>query len=485
MAGLPEEGQPFGRYDITRRIGRGGMGVVYAAVQRGLGRDVALKVLSSDYADSEDYRHRFLREAEVLGRLDSPHVVSVHDSGEQDGWLYIAMQLVPDGDLHAKLKEFGPMPVRLALDVVAQVAEGIAAAHRAGIIHRDVKPSNVLLRQLGPEKVHAYVCDLGISRVLDSQHTRTQGVIGTFAYMAPERHEGHTATEASDIYALGCLLWASLTGAAPYTGTDSQVVLGHLHGAIPQLDRTDELGNGVNELLRRSMAKDPAGRHTDAAEFSGACRALVEVAQRAPAPETPDTGETVGADVLPLRGDRGQGEDLVQPGGPDEPPPGPEPAPEPEPEAVADPEPSRPGRSSRPGRRLLVAGIVLVAALALGGATAAFLLGGEDDPRPPGPTDPTGAAAAPRDATVREFCKAFRDFNFNPDYAEGRATIDDLVEVGTPAGLTGQQRDGFVTLVEVVQDSRTEDEFLTAFSALDGDDAEDVDAFQAYTRSKC
>lgn len=475
MTGLPQEGQPFGRYDITRRLGRGGMGVVYAAVQRGLGREVALKVLSSDHADNEEYRGRFLREAEVLARLDSPHIVSVHDSGEQDGWLYIAMQLIPDGDLHAKLKEHGPMPTRLALDVAAQVADGIADAHRAGIIHRDVKPSNVLLRQLGPDRVQAYVCDLGISRVLDAQHTRTQGVIGTFAYMAPERHEGHAATESSDIYALGCLLWASLTGAAPYTGADSQVVLGHLHAAIPQLDRSDELGSGVNRLLRRVMAKNPADRHATASEFSADCRTLADMASR-----TPETVEGPAAAPSPVRAVTelpeaapvapAQEEDLVQPGGPDE--------------------SSARTAPSRGSRRPLVAGIVLAAVLAVVGIGAvALTLGRDEGAKAEGGTQGTsgdrGAASAPTDATVRDFCSAFDEFNFNPDYAQSRASVERMVEVGTPAAMTGQQREGFVKFVTVVQASPTEDEFVSAFSALDSEESADVDAFQAYTRSEC
>src|SRR3546814_4020202 len=136
------------------------MGVVYAAVQRGLGRQVALKVLSSDLADNEDYRHRFLREAEVLARLDSPHIIQVHDAGEQDGWLYIAAQLVPDGDLQQMLNTSGPLAPELALDLTAQVADGIETAHRAGIIHRDIKPSNVLLRTRSDDDLQASVCDL-------------------------------------------------------------------------------------------------------------------------------------------------------------------------------------------------------------------------------------------------------------------------------------------------------------------------------------
>src|SRR3546814_160288 len=123
----------------------------------------------------------------------------------------------------------------------------------------------------------SYVCDLGISRVMDSAHTKTQGVIGTFAYMAPERHEGLDATEASDTYALGCLLWACLSGEAPYRGTDGQVLMGHLNGAVPQLPGSDPRSVAINAILRRSMAKVPAERHRTAAEFQASCEAAAKL----------------------------------------------------------------------------------------------------------------------------------------------------------------------------------------------------------------
>jgi serine/threonine-protein kinase len=222
----PVPGDQFGRYDVTRRIGRGGMGVVYAAVHRDLERDVALKLLSPDLADSEDYRNRFIREARVLARLDSPHIVRVHDAGEQDGWLFIATELLPDGDLHDLLNSTGPLPAELAIDLVSQVADGLAAAHDAGVLHRDIKPSNVLVRVRPDGSRQAVVCDFGISAVVGADHTKTAGVIGTLGYMAPERHEGQPASVASDVYALGCLLYALVAGQAPYVGTDVKVAMG-------------------------------------------------------------------------------------------------------------------------------------------------------------------------------------------------------------------------------------------------------------------
>lgn len=283
----PQPGDSFGAYDIVDRIGRGGMGVVYAAVHRDLERDAALKLLSPDLADSEEYRQRFVREARLLARIDSPHVVRVYDAGDHESWLYIATELMPDGDLAQLLARSGPLPLLRALDLVGQVADGLAVAHGQGVLHRDIKPSNVLLRRRPTGELQAVLCDLGISAVMDAEHTRTVGVLGTLGYMAPERHEGGQATVASDVYALGCLLWATITGTAPYVGTDVQVALGHLNGPVPQLSADVDRADGVNVVLARAMAKDPADRYSSAAEVREAVADLARAATPADVLKSP------------------------------------------------------------------------------------------------------------------------------------------------------------------------------------------------------
>lgn len=269
---LPQPGSMFGRYRIRGKLGRGGMGVVFSAVHTDLDRDVAIKLLSPEYSDDAAYRNRFLREAKTLARLDSPYITQVYDAGEQDGWLFIATELVPDGDLKGYLASHGPMSIRAAADFVRQVAMGLAAAHQNGILHRDVKPSNVLVRPTRAG-LQAVVCDLGIAATLGSDLTATAGVVGTLGYMAPERHEGNEATVATDVYSLGCLFWACLTGDGPFRGTDSQVALGHLTAPVPQLPETTPASVTANAILQQTMAKLPEQRFGSATAVARALEA--------------------------------------------------------------------------------------------------------------------------------------------------------------------------------------------------------------------
>ncbi|RYC11430.1 serine/threonine-protein kinase [Nocardioides zhouii] len=266
MAGLPGEGATFGRYDLKRRIGRGGMGVVYEATHRDLQRSVALKLLSMDLLDNEALRNRFIREAQALAAVDSPMIVPVFDAGEHEGWLYIATKLYPDGDLGDWIHEHGALSQEESISVLAQVAEGLADAHEAGFLHRDIKPSNVLLQQR-PGGLRAVICDFGIAFAEGSEHTKTVGVIGTLGYMAPERHEGLPATAASDVYSLGCVLYACLQGRAPWVGTDVKVAMGHLYNPVPQIP---EGADALNRVLARALAKSPDDRYQTAGEFRAA-----------------------------------------------------------------------------------------------------------------------------------------------------------------------------------------------------------------------
>ena len=260
----------IGPYLIDSRLGVGGMGVVYAAHDEALDRPVALKVISPQLADDEEFRARFVREARAMASLDSPHVVQVYAHGETDGQLWIATQLVPDGDLGTMLRRSGAPTPAMAVELIAQVASGLADAHAAGLVHRDIKPANVLLRRTGstyPSSYTAYLADFGIARRAGGDHTGlTQGVVGTPSYMAPELHTGGEAGVASDIYSLGCLLWSTLVGHAPFAGTsDYQVVSAHLEQPVPQLaGETTEIRE-INRILRTAMAKEPGARHRDAA----------------------------------------------------------------------------------------------------------------------------------------------------------------------------------------------------------------------------
>lgn len=264
------------------------MGVVFEAVEEGLGRRVALKVLAVQLAGEPEFRARFVREATVLARSDSPHIIQVYSHGEQDGCLYLATQFVPGGDLAARVAAEGVPDPDVALDITAQVASALADAHAVGVIHRDVKPHNVLLRP-GQDQVHAYLCDFGIARDDESSLTGTGVVAGTYAYLAPERFRGEPATPMSDVYALGCLLWFLLTGRPPYDGGLVQLAQQHELAPVPQLPGASER---VNAFLRRAMAKDPADRHPSAAAAAGELREIrarggVRVGATTPGPPTP------------------------------------------------------------------------------------------------------------------------------------------------------------------------------------------------------
>ncbi|GAA2149489.1 hypothetical protein GCM10009844_29150 [Nocardioides koreensis] len=282
--GHPAPAEMIGPYRVGRRLGGGAMGVVFEAVDTGLDRRVALKVISLHLADDPDFRARFTREAQAQASLDSPHVVHVYAHGEADGRLYIATQLVPDGDLGMMLRAHGAPPPRIALDLIAQVAAGLADAHAAGLVHRDIKPANVLLRRRERDTA-AYLADFGIARQVGAEQTRhTVGAIGTPSYMAPELHTGGTAGVASDVYSLGCLLWATVSGSAPYAGTsDYQVVSAHLEQPVPQLDGTSPLVEGVNRILRTAMAKRPEERYPSAAAMRDELRAARGLSDQAPA----------------------------------------------------------------------------------------------------------------------------------------------------------------------------------------------------------
>ena len=244
------------------------MGEVLEAVDDGLQRPVALKVIAPHLAADPAFRARFEREARALAALDSPYVVRVHATGEDDGRLWTATQLVPDGDLGTWLARHGALGTDEALDLVAQVAAGLADVHAAGLVHRDVKPGNVLLDRSGPEP-RALLGDFGVAGWLTPEQTRTRaGSLGTPAYMAPELHTGGVAGVASDVYALGCVLATALAGRPPYAGTtDYAVARAHVERPVPQLRLPGARGRAVDRVLRRAMAKQPGARHGSAAEL--------------------------------------------------------------------------------------------------------------------------------------------------------------------------------------------------------------------------
>lgn len=293
MSWFPEIGDTLGRYRITGVLGHGGMGVVFSAVAPDLDRPVAVKVLAPQASVDPRLRERFAREAATLARLDSPHIVYILEYGEHGGCLYLVTQLVPGGDLRQYLEEHGPLPTRRAADVMRQVAAALGEAHSHGIVHRDLKAANVLVRDLPGSQLHAYLCDFGIARADTNETTSAVGVVGTLEYLAPERQGGAPASVATDIYSLGCLLWVALTGAPPYSGSDVDVALAHLRAPVPRLPGSDTASRRANAIVARSMAKDPDGRYASAEEMQQELGELAALAAEPLAAPDPRPGPRV------------------------------------------------------------------------------------------------------------------------------------------------------------------------------------------------
>ena len=248
-------GSEVAGYRVEGLLARGGMGVVYRAVHLGLERPVALKVIARELADREGFRERFLRESRLAARLDHPSVVPIFDSREVDGELIVAMRLIKGGDLRALIDREGPLEPHRALDLLAQVGDALDAAHAAGIVHRDVKPHNILV-----EGDRAYLSDFGLAKAFDeSGSAGATSVVGTAHYMSPEQWRGDSIGPAADVYSLGCVLYEAITGIAPF--------------ARAEADTEPEMPQGMEEAIRRAVAKDPGDRFRSAGELIATARA--------------------------------------------------------------------------------------------------------------------------------------------------------------------------------------------------------------------
>jgi len=265
-----------GRYRLDRMLGKGGMGQVWLAFDTEAGRRVALKLLPAELAGDPTYRTRFEREAELAARLSDPHIVPIHAHGELDGRLFIDMGFIEGVDLSHMLRDNGVLWQGTAVDVVAQAATALDAAHAAGLVHRDVKPSNIVV---GPDGF-AYLIDFGIAHGSDATAVTTAGLaIGTWAYMAPERFSGR-ADARSDVYSLGCVLYECLTGARPFGNTDpAQQMHAHLTSDPPSVHRANPaVGRGLDSVIARAMAKNPDDRYRTAGDLAEAANAAAEPA---------------------------------------------------------------------------------------------------------------------------------------------------------------------------------------------------------------
>ncbi|WP_392425438.1 serine/threonine-protein kinase [Barrientosiimonas humi] len=288
------EGEFVGGNRLTGVAGRGAMGVVYLADQVALNRRVAVKVVNPALAEDPEFRARFQHEARMAAALEHPHIVPVYAAGEDQGRLYLTMRYVEGTDLATALRREGPMPPALAVEVVEQVGSALDAAHARGLVHRDVKPANVMLTW-SEGRPHAYLTDFGISKVVGAAGpTRTGTALGTLDYMAPELLVGDPYDGRADLYALGAVLYQALTGRVPFQrDTDAARMYAHLNDPVPEDPR---IPPALMSVVRKAMAKQPAERYGTARELTSAARAALggRPETGAPAPGAARSYERVG-----------------------------------------------------------------------------------------------------------------------------------------------------------------------------------------------
>jgi YVTN family beta-propeller protein len=263
-----DSGSAFAGYRIESVVGRGGMGVVYRATDLSLQRPVALKLVVPELAEDELFRRRFLKEPRLAASLDHPNVVPIYEAGEHDGVLYLAMRFVEGSDMRTLLRQEGGLPLERTLEILAQVASALDAAHRRGLVHRDVKPANVLVG----EDDHAYLTDFGVTKQLGGDTTETGQIVGTLDYLAPEQIRGEEIDGGADVYALGCVLYECLAGAAPFhRSTEAETLWAHMQEPPPPLPGQPAL----DPVLARALAKDPGDRYATCGELIADARAAL------------------------------------------------------------------------------------------------------------------------------------------------------------------------------------------------------------------
>jgi len=275
MAGVAsrlEVGSVFRGYRVDSVLGHGGMGAVYLATHLRLERKAALKVLLPELSVDESFRERFIRESQLAASLEHANIVPVYDADEEDGVLYLAMRFIPGEDLGSLIRSEGALELPFVLSVIEQAASALDAAHASGLVHRDVKPANILISE---SRSHAYLTDFGVAKRMKSLGlTRTGFFVGTVDYCAPEQIEGKEVDARTDIYALGGVLFHCLAGHPPYEkDSDVAVITAHLLEPPPAISSVREnLSPGIDGVIRKAMAKRPEDRFQSAGELAAAAR---------------------------------------------------------------------------------------------------------------------------------------------------------------------------------------------------------------------
>jgi hypothetical protein len=287
-------GDEFAGYRIESRLGRGGMGVLYLAIEPGLERRVALKLIAPEAAADEVFARRFAEESRIAASIEHPNVVPIYAAGESKGVPFIAMRYVAGADLSRRLTREGRLSPTVAIELIAQVGNGLDAIHAAGLIHRDVKPANVLLAGEGASE-HTYITDFGVARnvATESGLTQTGRFVGTLDYVAPEQISGGPVDARADVYALGCLLFKLLTGEVPFPKeAEAARLFAHLNDPPPAPSLyVPELSMALDDVVIRAMSKDPDDRYPSAGDLGRAAQAALQGEQ----PTVPERTVATGA----------------------------------------------------------------------------------------------------------------------------------------------------------------------------------------------
>jgi serine/threonine protein kinase len=267
-----QAGDVIGSYRIDGHLARGGMSAIYRATHTAMQRTVALKVLAGQFADDPVVRERFTIEWRIAAGLRHPNIVPVYDAGDAEGRLFLAMELIEGGDLGNKITDQGALSPPEALSILGQMADALDAAHAAGLVHRDFKPGNILL-----DGERALLTDFGLSKLLGSNNRLTAPgrMVGTAQYLSPEQIRGQDVTPRTDVYALGCVIFESLTGSSPFEAdSDFVMMYAHLEEAAPRMsERGSALPAAADEVVLRAMEKDPEARFASAGETIAALKA--------------------------------------------------------------------------------------------------------------------------------------------------------------------------------------------------------------------
>jgi serine/threonine-protein kinase len=437
-----EPGDEFAGCRIEAVAGRGGMGVVYRATELSLGRPVALKLLAPERAGDREFRERFQREWRMAAAIDHPNVIPIYGAGEEDGSLYLVMRYVGGTDLHALLREQDRLDPERAAELIAQLASALDAAHAAGLVHRDVKPANVLLAG-----DHAYLSDFGLTRLAgsDTELTGSGQWIGTVEYCSPEQLRGERTDARADVYSLGCVLFAALCGKPPFSpGTVTSTMLAHLYDP-PPLPSSLGAPHEFDRVIARALAKRPSERYPSTGDLG---RAALAAARGEPVTES-ERSVAIGP-AAPEHGGNGDATAVLRPeetavtrwgthegmtalapadkplwAAPNDEPPREEP-PRDEPPRTA---PAGDRRVVKPRRwpaRLVVAGAAFLGLVAIG-LVLGLVFGDPDSAARTGPLT---------EQEVRDVAYAFADAYAAEDPAALRATLARTVERTAPGGVS-------------------------------------------------